>query len=1087
MPICPDYCSSRPYHSIADRRAEHRGRDGFALLITIVLLAFLVLLLVGLASLTRVETQVAANGITSSQARQNALGALSIALGQLQKYAGPDQRATARADLVSGIANPYYTGVWDATATSPAADTPLVWLVSGNENNPRANRPDADLSSAIDAVLLVDRSANSESAFQVRVRKQAIIADNIPGLSAPAAIGHFAYWIGDEGIKARANLIPPWPSAASAGAQRDREAAYAFGTAQRTGIEHMAREANPAASAGTLFGTDAYPPDAANIRTVLSPRQLPLALPAALDAADKTAMRSAFLNRFHDLTTHAASVLADPRRGGLKKDLTRLLETNAASAYPGVAAADADYLFPVVGAAGANYFENPPTWGRLRSFATHTSDGTAVAPRLPSATDQGLAPVLAWVEIGYAAASNPAGTRVRMHLFPRVLLWNPYNVPLADAAYEIGFRGHPAHFATIAATGTGSGSAQFSVGGGRFTSGASTAFLRFRIPASGAIPAGGCQIYTLATNGNTYDASLAAANILAPGDRPSFAFVEDGSTPFTLSATATPLRLTQTTPGVEAFAFLRRDDPVATALSGAAPPPQNYQFIGRVGVEVFGLAASSDVQGLGFAPDFRMSVRPRLAAENNAFPMRWIANGNLRAPYVNRTHITADLNRYNPLYNGVITSGTVINSPQNGTRLNRVFALGGSTDDDLVLFQVPRADTPLFSVADLRHAHLAPLATAPAYAVGTSLADFRLDARNATSYLPTAAASPNGAVNSRLYDYAYLLNEALWDRYFFSTVPAGLPANYSSDSAFASLPNGRLTFLARDGVLPAATDLLRPELAAKHLLLQGGFNVNSTSVQAWRAQLASLNALPYDPVAGTSGGTALDRPFSRFNRPPGNSSQPWRGFRELTETQLNALAAAVVDQVRLRGPFLSLGAFVNRELRINSADFDEDIRGLKGALQAAIDTVDLSATSTHRINTTAAWNTDASAVPAVGGAGSDYDLEALHGHPTSTLPVSSRSAGAPGNLTQADLLAALGATLTSRSDTFTIRAYGDVQNPVTEQINGRAWCEAVVQRLPDYVNPADPAESFPPVLADNLNFGRRYTIISFRWLGPDDL
>lgn len=75
------------------------GRRGFALLITVTLLAFLVLLLVSLASLTRVETQVANNNQSLAQARQNALFALNLALGQLQKHAGPDTRVTARADV----------------------------------------------------------------------------------------------------------------------------------------------------------------------------------------------------------------------------------------------------------------------------------------------------------------------------------------------------------------------------------------------------------------------------------------------------------------------------------------------------------------------------------------------------------------------------------------------------------------------------------------------------------------------------------------------------------------------------------------------------------------------------------------------------------------------------------------------------------------------------------------------------------------------------------------------------------------------------------------------------------------------------
>ncbi|MFH1496886.1 MAG: hypothetical protein ABII82_03575, partial [Verrucomicrobiota bacterium] len=65
-------------------------RGGFALLITITLVAFLVLILVTLASLTRVETQVATNSQQLDKARQNALMALNIAIGQLQKHTGPD-------------------------------------------------------------------------------------------------------------------------------------------------------------------------------------------------------------------------------------------------------------------------------------------------------------------------------------------------------------------------------------------------------------------------------------------------------------------------------------------------------------------------------------------------------------------------------------------------------------------------------------------------------------------------------------------------------------------------------------------------------------------------------------------------------------------------------------------------------------------------------------------------------------------------------------------------------------------------------------------------------------------------------------
>ena len=53
--------------SVSPRRPS---RGGFALLITVTLLAFLVLLLVSLATLTRVETQVAGNTQQVGKARQ---------------------------------------------------------------------------------------------------------------------------------------------------------------------------------------------------------------------------------------------------------------------------------------------------------------------------------------------------------------------------------------------------------------------------------------------------------------------------------------------------------------------------------------------------------------------------------------------------------------------------------------------------------------------------------------------------------------------------------------------------------------------------------------------------------------------------------------------------------------------------------------------------------------------------------------------------------------------------------------------------------------------------------------------------------
>jgi hypothetical protein len=232
------------------RRPRTSARRGFALLITITLLAFLVLLLVSLASLTRVETQVAANNTQLTQARANALFALNLAVGQLQKYAGADQAVTARADINAvNTGNPLWTGVWDARppvpatpthAAAPASSAPMAWLVSGNETNGTALTPAAaavaDPAAGNDNVWLLRKMLGQDLAAQlpdypqdgrVKLAKTLIQvpAGQLPGFSASSGtltpIGAYAWWAGDEGIKAKVNMADPYRAAATTNPESD--------------------------------------------------------------------------------------------------------------------------------------------------------------------------------------------------------------------------------------------------------------------------------------------------------------------------------------------------------------------------------------------------------------------------------------------------------------------------------------------------------------------------------------------------------------------------------------------------------------------------------------------------------------------------------------------------------------------------------------------------------------------------------------------------------------------------------------------------------------------------------------------------
>ena len=102
---------------------------------------------------------------------------------------------------------------------------------------------------------------------------------------------------------------------------------------------------------------------------------------------------------------------------------------------------------------------------------------------------------------------------------------------------------------------------------------------------------------------------------------------------------------------------------------------------------------------------------------------------------------------------------------------------------------------------------------------------------------------------------------------------------------------------------------------------------------AWRAVLGGLKGqtLPdaSSPAAPTM--TALTKFARAFGPADSAGNDPWTQYRELSEAQIDELAGRVVEEVRIRGPFMSLGDFINRRL-VNNDTF-----GLKGALQAAID------------------------------------------------------------------------------------------------------------------------------------------------------
>lgn len=367
------------------------------------------------------------------------------------------------------------------------------------------------------------------------------------------------------------------------------------------------------------------------------------------------------------------------------------------------------------------------------------------------------------------------------------------------------------------------------------------------------------------------------------------------------------------------------------------------------------------------------------------------------------------------------------------------------------------------------------------------------------------------AVNLQ-HDDSYCANHLLFDDWIFSSI-APDPTTFGAGgkslqktftdfvSGVSPLGNNAYRPLTQDAALAAASvananTLFNNHVAktdswrsiASRLEVEGLFNVNSTSVKAWRALIghARNQKVPFIKDTGNAWSVEVsdksDYAFSRFSI-AGDAEAKTRavatfpeatefsGYRILDEEMLDALATQIVRQVRQRGPFLSLSEFINRQLSSGNL-------ALAGTIQAALDEIAKTTRTNPYSNILSVNNRPSAASPASAG-------DAEYQFPNAA--VGQTSYGLPGWTRQADILRPLAPILTARDDTFTIRAYGDARDK-TGRITARATCEAVVRRIRDYVDPTDLAEiTTLPTRPVNVSFGRRFQLVSMRWLNPSEI
>ena len=387
-------------------------------------------------------------------------------------------------------------------------------------------------------------------------------------------------------------------------------------------------------------------------------------------------------------------------------------------------------------------------------------------------------------------------------------------------------------------------------------------------------------------------------------------------------------------------------------------------------------------------------------------------------------------------------------------------------------------------------------------------------------------ASAKGAENLQ-NDDSYCLNHVLFDDWFFSSIapqpegfgrppststPKSTYANFlqdpkkplanraykaiQQDSSFAAISAANANKLATENVDNPATSW---KTIASRLEVEGMFNVNSTSETAWRALLghARNQQIPYMGSTGKPElAAAADYGHSRFSvaadveaKQSGTSgafvgNAEYAGYRIFSGAQLDMLAGEIVKQVRLRGPFLSLAEFVNRQLSSGEP-------ALAGAIQTALNKLTDSPQNPfgmlQRDLTPDGLGTNLSTATPPGGA---------TGYAFPAAAVGYNIYGLPGWTRQADVLRPLAPILSARDDTFTIRAYGDARDATGNTVKARAVIEATIRRSRDFIDATDDAAladlsnksgTLPARKDVNLTFGRRFELISFRWLADGEI
>jgi len=1176
--------------------------EGFAVVIALTLMGFVLVLLLGLSSFVAVETSVSESTRQKTKAQANAMLGMQIALAQLQETMGPDQRVSANAsirdpDVAVDSNKRHLVGVWDSSGwdyrNPQQKGNFLGWLISNRAPDGSFERPtnlDFISNAASSDVLLVGESSVGADPDDWIWADTIEVADSL-------ADEAYAFWVADEGQKSRADLARDEDFALQPAPERQRQF-----------------ESSPQTELGILSDFNALPDgeqESLQNGNLLSFDQLPLLDPSG-------SLGPGFhRNLFHDVTFSSKGLLTNVRTGGLKEDLNLLFEqedddffagdygANAPNnlkmrdgsrslirkehrslyildSFPGLSGTGglfligpsfatlrdnyrvyktvensrigdftvpsqrvepflaelknffaADYSFRVQGGQASRFNEDPNYWlGRARSVR--------LAPtvlRYQMLFSFKSEPYSGTWRINGDSGPEPATHQMTLIVSPILVLWNPYDVAIEFQgmtiqqanAIPMRFDWDVLYGSNREQSNNNDFTSMIESGSIFWTEGPKFSFSSdFELAR---LEPGEVKVFSLAdpniqdfnTNSQGFD--------LGPGFRSSGGFrvkkllsnekIEYVDTDGTVETGPSRLLLNSNTNFalnaetrindnwrsqffidsylVHEGSYGQRFEVGHSADGDHASPMQSaaiittrnsiLQDVGNIGripedtTGYFDESVWSDRRDFGVLD---MQARP---ADFPAKPAKIFGPHNptawtLTTPWVhNQFNDETMLGAYtliaSPLPNGQFQ---VIDHDFASSRAFWGQSYSNFSGESFVsIYQIPKM--PMWSLGALQHASgMATFAFEPSHIVGSSFASPLIPK---DSFVTALNCPIDGNVPPMVIgDTSYLTNVALWDQYFFSSIAPQNSSAFSNKLDLVEvldaipdegLPNSRIRLEGefadlRDSVLDASgaeLDVQAYGNVAKYLSVDGAFNINSTSVEAWKGVLAGMRRKAIEYFNPTGGGALTYNPngtvIPRSTIPPGPEGNLWRGFRDLTDEQIDNLATEIVQQVKLRGPFMNLANFVNRNL--SNGDL-----GSAGALQAAIGLADLNS----------------------GYEGAFIGEANVSGFPNSDAASGDAATSASAYFTQGDILQAIAPIISARSDTFKIRAYGRVGGRIDNSDEAvEAWCEAVVQRKIDYVDEGSTSALAPEDLPDpgsvGDKFGRKFEIVSFRWLSESEI